>query len=324
MIISHLFDYFLVGGSSFSVVFLLTPLVRKTALKLLALDRPNKRKVHVKLITKLGGVAIFIGFLVSSCLVLLLNFNEGLLNVKEFLTFLISASLIFMLGLYDDLRGADAKVKLIVQAIAALIMVRMGLIIDNIDMFGLYFRLPDALAAAVTIFWFVLVTNAVNLIDGIDGLAAGIVFIASLGFFLAFGLYDHPLGFLFLCLGFAHLAFLAYNFPPAKIFMGDCGSLTAGFILASVPLLLKQQLHSGMYYLVIPVIILFVPLLDVFLAICRRLARKRHVFQADSNHIHHFLLKKGFSQRGVLYILYSVSSILSFTALIFRTMVCRS
>lgn len=312
------YDYFLICGTSFVTVFLLTPLIRKFALKIYALDKPAKRKVHTKLITKLGGIAIFIGFFVSSVLVLLIKSNGVLTNIKEFLIFLLSVSLIFILGLYDDLKGAEARIKIIMQIIAALILIRMGIIIDNVNFFGFFLELPYHLAVVVTVFWFVLITNAVNLIDGIDGLAGGIVFIASMGMFFSFGLYAaHPIGLLLLCLGFAHLAFLIYNFPPAKIFMGDCGSLTAGFILAGIPLFLNHKQYD-IIYLPIPILILFIPLLDVFLAVCRRLIRGKYIFQADKDHIHHFLLKKGCSQQEVLYILYSAAVILSMTALVLK------
>lgn len=310
------FDFFLVSGTSFLIVFLLTPLIRKFALKISALDRPTKRKIHSKLITKLGGLAIFAGFFVSSGLVLLLNINS-VAESKDFLTFLFSISLIFILGVYDDLKGADAKVKLVVQIIASLILVRMGVVIDNISVFGMVFKFPAVLASIITVFWLVLITNAMNLIDGIDGLAGGIIAISCFWLFLVLGIHDRFLGLLLLCLGFAHLAFLIYNFPPAKIFMGDCGALTAGFILAGISILLNKK-HFEVVYLSIPVIILFIPLLDVFLAVCRRLIKRKYIFQADKNHIHHFLLQKGFSQRGVLYLLYSCAFLLGFVTLVFK------
>jgi len=313
----YFIDVFLIGGTAFLVVFLLTPLIRKFALQISALDKPAKRKVHNKLITKLGGVSIFTGFFVSSCLVVILNLGMTP-DIKTFLTFLFAVFLVFILGLYDDLKGADAKVKLIVQIIASLILVRMGLVIDKIYFLGILFQLPPVISVLLTIFWLVLITNAVNLIDGIDGLAGGIIFISCFWLFFVLGAHDHFIGLLLLCLGFAHLAFLIYNFPPAKIFMGDCGALTAGFILGGISLLLNR-LQYDVIYISIPVFILFIPLLDVFLAVCRRLIKKKYIFQADKSHIHHFLLRKGFSQRNVLYLLYSIAFVMGLTAFIFKT-----
>lgn len=313
----YFIDICLVGGASFLVVFLLTPLIRKFALQISALDKPAKRKVHNKLITKLGGISIFAGFFTSSCLVVILNLGTSP-DIKTFLTFLFSVLLIFILGIYDDLKGAEARVKLVVQIIASLILVRMGLVIDKVYFLGISFQLSHNLAIMVTVFWLVLITNAVNLIDGIDGLAGGIICISSFWLFFVLGVHDHFIGLLLLCLGFAHLAFLIYNFPPAKIFMGDCGALTAGFILGGIALLLNKMQYD-VIYISIPVIILFIPLLDVFLAICRRLIKRKYIFQADKSHIHHYLLRKGFSQRSVLYLLYSIAFILGLAAYIFKT-----
>lgn len=312
------FDYFLLSFISFFIVSLITPVIRKFALKIKALDRQEDRKIHKKIVTNLGGIGIFIGFMFSSLFIFIINASM-VEYLREYLMFLFASSIVFLLGIYDDLKGADVKIKLIGEILAALILIRAGIVIHKIYLFGHLIDLPYFLALIITIGWFVVITNSINLIDGIDGLAAGIVFISSLGLFFILGKHSAFWGVLLLPLGFAHLAFLRYNFPPAKVFMGDCGALTSGFILAGISLLLNYKRYL-LINLAVPVILLFVPLLDTFLAIIRRLVKKKSVFKADKEHIHHFLLKKGLSPRRILFCLYSLTLVLSLLAFMLKNL----
>lgn len=311
-----IFDYFLISFISFFTVSLITPLIRKFALKIKALDRQDERKIHKKIVTNLGGIGIFVGFMFSSIFIFILA-PSMMEHLRVFLIFLFASAIVFLLGIYDDLKGADVKIKLIGEILAALILIRAGIIIHKIYLFGHYIELPYFLALIITLGWFIVITNAINLIDGIDGLAAGIVFIVSLGLFFILGNHITFWGALLLPLGFAHLAFLRYNFPPAKIFMGDCGALTSGFILAGISLLLNYKRYL-LINLAIPVVLLSIPLSDTLLAIIRRSLRKRSIFRGDREHIHHFFLKKGLTPREVNFLFYSVTIILSILAFMLK------
>ena len=228
----------------------------------------------------------------------------------------LASLLIVALGLLDDLRGAPPPVKLVVQAAAAIILTLFGL---GIPMVSLPFsgRVPSGIFnVPLTIGWVLLVTNAINLIDGLDGLAAGAVFIASMTLWWVGRTHqDIYVMFLTAILAGATLGFLRQNFPPAKIFMSDTGSQFLGFTLATLSLIDNRK-GTATITLLFPLVVMGVPVLDSALAFVRRLLRGRSVFHADSGHIHHRLLRIGLSQRSAVLVLWYVCAYLGVMAVV--------
>ncbi|MFH1645375.1 MAG: MraY family glycosyltransferase [Candidatus Omnitrophota bacterium] len=305
--------YLLIFITAVLTAFLLTPIIRSVALRFYIIDQKNRRKVHKKIITKLGGISIYLAFLLSMVLAFFMEHVLLSSAVYSFGIIFICGSVIFLLGIYDDIKGADAKVKFVTQIIVALLLIKSGFLLKELRTpFGIYdlggFSVP------VTLLWIVGITNAVNLIDGLDGLAVGIVSIIAFFFFLiSLSLGDGFSSFAFVALFGAGLGFLRYNFYPAKIFMGDTGSMFIGLIAAVLTLriVLNPGFSAG---IVVPIIAFGLPIADTSLAVFRRLGRGQHVFTADDSHIHHWLLKKGFSHRRSVIIMYSVTILICFLA----------
>ena len=300
-------NYFLIFSVSFIIVFLITPNIRYLALKFYAIDKVNKRKIHNKVITKLGGLAIYLGFLGGLfCLVILdpVFFKSYYLTI---LGLLISVTLILILGIYDDFQGSSALLKLLIQIIISLLIIKSGFLLRGIFLPGLINIEFGIFSIPLTILWLVGITNAVNLMDGLDGLAAGVIGIV-LSFIFLFGLIlkDNFTVYVSLALAGACFAFLKYNFHPAKIFMGDTGSLFLGLIVACLGIYQPFQRTDNPYFVPIGVILLL-PILDTILAVIRRVLRKKNIFTGDSSHIHHYFLKKGFNQAQVAVRFYLVT-----------------
>ncbi len=300
--------FLLLFGIAFGVTLLVTPWVAKLAYFIGALDRPGKRKVHDKIMPRLGGLAVFAGFLAASSL--LIGDNPKVAGL------LLGGTVILLLGIVDDVRGLSPKVKLLGQVLAASIVVYTGISVQFINNpFDGYFYLR-ALSIPFTIFWIVSVTNAVNLIDGLDGLASGVSVIALLTFALiAYQIDQVMVSMLALALAGAILGFLRYNFYPAKIFLGDSGSMFLGFM---VSVLAVFGLLKGvtMIAFVVPIVVLGVPVFDTCFAIFRRYCDHKPIFQADKQHIHHRLLKRGLSHRQTVLVIYGISLFFSLGALL--------
>ncbi len=300
--------FLLLFGIAFGVTLLVTPWVAKLAYFIGALDRPGKRKVHDTIMPRLGGLAVFAGFLAASSL--LIGDNPKVAGL------LLGGTTILLLGIVDDVRGLSPKVKLLGQVFAASIVVYAGISVQFINNpFDGYFYLR-ALSIPFTIFWIVSVTNAVNLIDGLDGLASGVSVIALLTFALiAYQIDQVMVSMLALALAGAILGFLRYNFYPAKIFLGDSGSMFLGFM---VSVLAVFGLLKGvtMIAFVVPIIVLGVPVFDTCFAIFRRYCDHQPIFQADKQHIHHRLLKRGLSHRQTVLVIYGISLFFSLGALL--------
>ena len=266
-------------------------------------DKPNGRKLHARAIPHLGGVAIFAGFFLA--LLVLLATPFGIPHASRILALLPGLLVVFGLGLVDDMRGLRAGVKLTYQVLGAVCIVAMGAGLWRGPLFE-----PFALIAVVlSVFWYVGVCNSVNLIDGLDGLAAGLAVLAATAF-LAVGvrLGDAAVVLVALSLIGALLAFLRFNFHPAKIFMGDTGSMFLGFALAFLACLLAPRL--GLWTALLGgATVLGVPLLDTVTAICRRLAARQHIFTADGEHTHHKLLQAGLSHRAAVLLLYGLGAV---------------
>ena len=292
---------------AFAVSLLSTPWVARLAFRIGAVDQPGKRKIHHRVMPRLGGLAVFAGFAVAAAFLGVDSRLGGLLA---------GGTVILLLGILDDTRGLSPKVKLFGQTVAATIVVFSGIRIEFINNpFNGYFYLGD-FSIPFTVFWIVAITNAVNLIDGLDGLASGVSTIALLTFaIIAYQIGQSTVSLLALALAGAILGFLRYNFYPAKIFLGDCGSMFLGFMVAVLAVfgLLKGVTVVAF---VVPIIILGVPIFDICFAILRRFYEHKPIFQADKQHLHHRLLSFGFSHRQTVLLIYGLSLIFSASALL--------
>jgi UDP-GlcNAc:undecaprenyl-phosphate GlcNAc-1-phosphate transferase len=289
---------------------ILTPLVRKWALRWNLLDHAlSARKVHGRPIPRLGGVAIALGFFAPLVGLLILRSDVGAMFLAErdlVLGLFIGGPLIAALGVYDDIKGANAGKKFAVQFAVAGVMYGFGFRVDSIaNPFGEAIAL-GWLALPFTLLWFVGVINAMNLIDGLDGLAGGVALVAVATTFAISVERGHPLMIL-VCAALAGsiIGFLFYNFNPASIFMGDTGSMFLGFVLAASALRTHQKSSTAVAVLV-PAIALGLPILDTLLAMGRRAVRGQPIFQADREHIHHRLLAAGFTHRQAVLVLYGL------------------
>jgi UDP-GlcNAc:undecaprenyl-phosphate GlcNAc-1-phosphate transferase len=299
-----------------AVSFFLTPVMRKIALRKGIVNRPGGRKVHKKPIPYLGGVAIYLAFIsalfFASCL-------EKLLR-SEYLTGLfLGGTFIVVIGLFDDIKGVRPSFKFLGQILAASILFKYGFRIEFITnpFLGGTIHFPLALSFLITLLWIVALTNAINLIDGLDGLAAGLVIIASSVLFLVtLGRPDPITTFLCVIIMGSSLGFLRYNFYPARIFMGDAGSMLLGFALAAMGTI---GIGKGVtaVTLMVPIVALGIPIYDTSLAIFRRLMGKKSIFIADKKHLHHRLLDMGLSHRQVVLLLYFVSIYLGIMGYLF-------
>ncbi|MFC1517328.1 MraY family glycosyltransferase [Candidatus Margulisiibacteriota bacterium] len=294
---------------------LLIPIIKKLAIRWGALDYPGGRKIHANPIPRLGGLGIYLGFIIALLTVIAIYRSVELLELYK--PIIYGASLIILLGIVDDIKGLKPPVKLFFQLSIAVMTVAMGVRIEFFNNpFGGVFYIPPFISWTLTILWIVGVTNTINLIDGIDGLAAGVTLIAVITLFVvAILLKRFEVALLAATLAGATFGFLKYNFSPASIFMGDTGSMFLGYCLACISVLgvLKS---AATLALAIPILALGIPLIDTFAAIFRRVRNKKHIFKADDQHLHHRLLRLGFSQKQVVWVIYYVSIILSIGALL--------
>lgn len=297
------------------VALLVTPLVIIFAGKTGAMDAPDARKVHQKPIPRIGGLGIYLAFMAG--VLVNINFTDMAPDIRSGVTgLLIGGSLIVLLGIVDDYKCLPAKVKLLGQIVAACVAVAFGVQIDFItDPFGDYLFL-DYVAVPVTVFWLVGLTNTVNLIDGLDGLAAGVSTIAAITILLVAVQNDFALAALFTAaLAGAALGFLRYNFNPAKIFMGDTGSMFLGYILAGISVIGAVK-SATTIALIIPVLALGVPIMDTSFAIIRRYRGGVPIFKPDKGHLHHRLLDLGYTQRQAVLLMYVISALLGLSAVV--------
>lgn len=296
--------------------FFLTPFMRRIALRKGIVDRPGGRKVHKKPIPYLGGVAIYLAFIsalfFASCL-------EKLLRSEYLVGLFLGGTLIVIIGLFDDIKGVRPSFKFLGQILAASILFKYGFRIEYIlnPFAGGIIHFPLALSFLITLLWIVALTNAINLIDGLDGLAAGLVIIASSVLFIV-SLQRSNLLAIFICVAImgSSLGFLRYNFHPARIFMGDTGSMLLGFLLAALGTI---GVSKGMtaVTLMVPLVALGIPTYDTLLAIFRRLLKRKSIFIADKKHLHHRLLDMGLSHSEAVLLVYFVSIYLGIMGYLF-------
>ena len=297
------------------VSLLVTPAVILLAKRTGALDKPDARKVHKKPIPRIGGLAIYAGFM-AAVIFVAIKFGLDAEMVRETVGLVLSGSLIVALGLIDDYKNLPAKIKLLGQiGAAALLVAAFDVRIDFItDPFGDYIYL-EWFAVPATMFWLVGLTNTVNLIDGLDGLAAGVSAIASFTIMLIALEQNFILvAVLTAALAGAALGFLKYNFNPAQIFMGDTGSMFLGFMLAGISVTGAVK-SVATIALVVPVFALGLPILDTTFAIVRRVRGGVPIFKPDKGHLHHRLLSVGFTQRQAVLLMYVISALFGLSAI---------
>ncbi|MCP3031449.1 undecaprenyl/decaprenyl-phosphate alpha-N-acetylglucosaminyl 1-phosphate transferase [Halobacillus sp. A1] len=287
---------------------LITPLVKKAALRLGATDQPNERKVHKGTMPRLGGLAIFLSFLAG----IIVFYPDSTYT----LPIIIGAILIIVTGVADDLVEVSPKIKLLGQLLATGVVIYGGVQVEFVNLpFGGQLEF-GMLSIPITVLWIVGITNAINLIDGLDGLAAGVSSIALLtisGMALFMGnTFVVIVG--LIVLG-STLGFLLFNFYPAKIFMGDTGALFLGFMIAVLSLLGFKNVT--LFSFIIPIIILGVPISDTLFAILRRKLQNKPWSSPDKSHLHHCLLNLGYSHPQAVLIIYAVSSLFSIAAVVF-------
>ena len=289
-----------------------SPLAIKLAPKVGAMDVPrDRRRMHNQAMPRFGGLAIFVGSTVS--MLAFLNFDERIIYI------VIGGVLIYLLGIIDDIRGLSPRFKFIGELAIAMVMYINGIRIEFItNFFGQgNSQLGAVLCFVITVVWIVGITNTINLIDGLDGLAAGTSAIISLC--IAYAAYIHgtyeTAGAMLAIAGGA-LGFLPFNFYPAKIFMGDGGSLFLGFMLATLSVLGTVK-SATLFAVAIPVLVLGVPIFDTFFAIFRRLINKKPIMGADRGHLHHRLMNLGYGQRRATMMLYGITAIMGVAAVLF-------
>ena len=307
-------NYMLAFLIAIGAALVVTPGVILLAAKTGAMDAPDARKVHKKPIPRIGGIGIYIAFMAGMLVVMSMNVLTEEVS-HELIGLLFGGSLIVLLGIIDDYKNLPAKVKLVGQIIAATVLVVVfDVRIDFItDPFGDYLFL-EFMAIPATIFWIVGLTNTVNLIDGLDGLAAGVSTIACITIFLVALQQDIMLvAVLTAALGGAAMGFLYYNFNPARIFMGDSGSMFLGYMLAGISIIGAVKCAATIA-LIVPILALGLPILDTAFAIVRRYRGGVPIFKPDKGHLHHRLLDLGFTQRQAVLLMYVISALLGLSA----------
>ena len=317
---------------AFGVTFLLTPVIRSMAIRFGVVDQPGGRRIHERVIPRAGGIAVFLGFQVGAFAVFYFPWLpfSGQLQQGWWCSFLLPSSLILLLGLWDDTKSISPILKLggqvLVAAIAVALDMRMGNVLGKAP--------PLWLDIILSIAWYLILMNAFNLIDGMDGLATGLAFVAACGLALSLLLRRAPGDvMLLLALAGACLAFLRYNFHPASIFLGDSGSMFLGFTLGALALS-TQSKGPALAVIGFPLVAMGIPLIDTLLAIWRRSARIHGVegvrpvhslsslATADGDHLHHRFIQRGWSQRKVALSLYGLaagSTVLGLLMLAYRS-----
>lgn len=292
---------------------ILTPFIRKFAIAIGAVDLPNERRVNKRIVPSLGGIAVFISFFLSTFFLLPIP-NQ------EIMPIFLGACVILLTGIMDDLKELSPKLKVLGILIAALIVYYGGdiqLNMINLPFIGeLHF---GSFSLPVTLFWILAITNAVNLIDGLDGLASGVSMIAltTMGiigyFFLTVDSMAVPI-MIFVLVG-SIAGFLPYNFNPARIFLGDTGALFLGFMISVMSL--QGLKNATLITLIIPIVILGIPITDTIYAMIRRVLNKQSIATADKLHIHHRLMSLGFTHKQTVVAIYCLAAIFSLIALLY-------
>lgn len=308
-------NYFSIFLLPLVLTIILTPFWIKISQRSGFLDLPHKHKIHAQPMPTMGGIVIITAFLLCGWGHYFFNYRAEL-SFHYLIGITLASIIIVALGIYDDLKGCNAAKKLAVQLIAALVLYQFGFFIkeitnpfDNSFYLG-FLRLP------LTILWVLLIINAINLVDGVDGLATGVVLISGLSlFFIALNHQEYLAAIMALILVGAAAGFLPYNLPPARIFLGDTGSMFLGLIMAAVSLL-ENRKGTVTITLLLPIVALGFPILDTIYAFFRRVLRGRNPFRGDIEHLHHNLLQLGLNNRKTVLVIYLFCVYLGFSAYI--------
>lgn len=298
------------------ISYISTPVVKNLAFKVGAVDVPkDNRRMHKHPIPRLGGLAIFLGFILS--VLIFLPLTDALRGM------LLGAVIIVVLGIFDDIYALPAKPKFLIQLVAALVAVFMGNKITILSNPNIFSDNPiwvlGWLSIPVSVIWIVAITNAVNLIDGLDGLACGVSTTSSLTMLvIALCVADSNVAILMAALAGACIGFLPYNLNPAKIFMGDTGATFLGFVMAVASIDGLFKMYNVISFAV-PFLMLGLPIFDTCSAIIRRISHGQSPMTADRSHIHHKLIDMGFSQKQAVAVLYIISAILGLSAVVLTT-----
>lgn len=318
------------------ISYLVTPYVQQRSLKLGLLDKPSKRKLHKVAVPRLGGVSIYLSLFLTSLMFIFAYFDQSTISFSAvtLLGIFAGGTIIFILGFLDDIDPLPASLKLLLQILAASIAWLLGVrILQIVNPFyhadfllfklslgqsTIYFNL--LFSYIVTIIWIVGITNAINLVDGMDGLATGISLISAIAIWAVAVDYriNQPSGALMAAiLAGALLGFLRWNFNPARIFLGDSGAYLTGFVLAA--LTVSSVVKKVTFSVMTPVLFLIfaLPILDTAFAVARRIMKGKSILEPDKEHLHHRILSFGLSQKITSYVLYILSATLGYFATCF-------
>ena len=294
----------------FLFVLCFVPFIKMTAEHVGAMDIPDARKVHKKPIPRLGGLGIYSGFILGY-----IFFGEMSTKMNAIL---IGSFIIILTGIFDDIKPIPAKIKFLFQLLAAFVVAFYGqILLKDLSAFGLYFHFGN-FSYVITILFIVGIINCINLIDGLDGLAAGLssIYFITIGIVIVF--WKHSFGLdaiiTFIMLG-STLGFLCHNFNPAKIFMGDTGSMFLGYMIAIIALLGFKNVT--MTTLLVPIGLLVVPIMDTLFAILRRIVNHHPISMPDKCHLHHQLLNLGLSHRNVVLVIYLLDALFAAAMLVY-------
>jgi UDP-GlcNAc:undecaprenyl-phosphate GlcNAc-1-phosphate transferase len=296
-------------GSAFLAI-IITPFVIKLACRIKAVDRPGVRTVHTRAVPRIGGVTIFLSAMILIVMVLFLDniIGKAFRSMQlQLISLFCSMTFIFLVGLIDDLKGLPARFKFLAELLVACLLCFVSVRISSIQITEQWTVQLGLLSYPITILWIVGITNAVNLSDGLDGLAAGISAIAC-GVIVIFAVYSGNviMAVIMLALLGSLSGFLFFNFNPAKIFMGDCGSLFLGFTIASSSVLCSTK-SSALVGIALPFLALGIPIFDTLFSMLRRFLERRRMFAPDRRHFHHMLIDKGIKQRHVVVTIYLIT-----------------
>ena len=313
--------YFLALGTAFVTAFLATPKVRELALKVGALDCVDERRMHAEPKPRIGGIAVYLG--VASALFVTIGFAlhttlfHKANDTQDFFGLLFGSTLIMLVGVWDDIMGMKPRAKFLAQVIVAIISMIYGFHIPDVKIphTESYVNLPPWIDYPLTLVWYLGMMNAINFLDGLDGLLAGVAAISGVFLFAIASVDGHVGAALVLCaLVGGALGFLPYNFNPAKIFLGDTGSLLIGYMFATVSLLITAKVAVAVSLLV-PLVALALPVFDTAAAIVRRVRAGKAITEADRGHFHHVLVFRfGLNVRQAVLLMYAVTFLLGMAA----------
>ena len=294
----------------FLFVLLIIPFIKKIANHVGALDIPNERKVHKVPIPRLGGLGIYMGFLLGYIIF-------GTMSIRMN-AILIGSFIIIVTGIIDDIKPIPAKIKFLFQLLAAAVVAIYGqILLRDLEAFGLYINFGN-FSYIITILFIVGIINCINLIDGLDGLAAGLssIYFVTIGIVIMYWthIFDLDAMLTFIMLG-STLGFLCHNFNPAKIFMGDSGSMFLGYIIAVIALLGFKNVT--LTTLLVPIALLAIPIMDTTFAILRRIINKKKIDEPDKEHLHHQLLKLNLSHRNTVLVIYLIDILFATAMLLY-------